>query len=348
MTSDNNETPRPTSDSPSVPDGGPNLLGRAFVAALPSVARRPLEVLPNGLFTYVWRVSAAQQVRLVLLTLIVFPLSMVPLELQRRIVNAAVDAQDFSVILLLAGVYLAFILINGSLKWVRGYYLGRVAEGVIRRLRFRIVRTLDTDDESGEGAKVSMMAAEAEKLGGFVAQAVADPLLQLGVFVSVFGYMLFVEPLIAIVAFAFFVPSLVLTPIMQGVINRYSARRIERVRELSADMTHDDFNGMDEAALAAHYDPLIEDIHGYRVRIVFTKHLLKVINNALGHLGPLSVLVVGGWLVLRGETELGTIVAFVSGYERLMSPARDLLNLYRQYSQMRVQYRLIHREVKVI
>jgi ABC-type bacteriocin/lantibiotic exporter with double-glycine peptidase domain len=319
-----------------------------FIAALPSVARQPLKVLPRGLFAYVWRVSAAQQVRLVLLTLLVFPLSMVPLELQRRIVNAAVEAQDFALILLFASFYLVFIVVNGSLKWVRGYYLGRVAEGVIRRLRFRIVRTLDSDDDSEEGAKVSMMAAEAEKVGGFVAQAVADPLLQLGVFCSVFGYMLFVEPLIALVAFAFFVPSLILTPLMQGVINRYSAQRIERVRELSRDMTHDDFDDMDEAELTAHYDPLIEDVHGYRVRIVFIKHLLKVFNNALGHLGPLSVLVVGGWLVFRGETEVGTIVAFVSGYERLMNPARGLLALYRQYSQMRVQYRLIHREVHEI
>ena len=31
-------------------------------------------------------------------------------------------------------------------------------------------------------------------------------------------------------------------------------------------------------------------------------------------------------------------------YEGLMSPARDLLNLYRQYLQMRVQHRRLHRE----
>jgi ABC-type bacteriocin/lantibiotic exporter with double-glycine peptidase domain len=324
------------------------MVGRLFVAALPPVKRRPLRVLPSGLLGYVWRVSATQQVRLVLLTLIVFPLSTVPLELQRRIVNGAVGAGDFGLVLALGGAYLVFIVVNGGLKWIRGYYLGRVAEGVIRRLRFRIVRTLDTDDDSNEGAKVSMMAAEAEKLGGFVAQSVADPLLQIGVFASVLGYMLFIEPLVAIVAFAFFLPSLILTPIMQQVINRYSAQRIERVRALSRDMTHDDFDGLDEEQLTAHYDPFIEDIHDYRVRIVFVKHLLKVINNALGHLGPLSVLVVGGWLVIRGETQVGTIVAFVSGYEKLMNPARDLLNLYRQYSQMRVQYRLIRQEVNEI
>ncbi len=283
---------------------------------------------------------------MVLLTLVVFPLSMVPLELQRRIVNAAVSLEDFDIVSGLGAAYLGFIVVNGGLKWVRGVYLGRVAEGVIRRLRFRVVRTLDGNDESEEGAKVSMVVAEVEKIGGFVAQAVADPLLQAGVFLSVFGYMLVVEPLVALVAFAFFIPSLVLTPVLQNVINRLSAERIQQVRTLSRDMTHDDFDGLDEEALTAHYDPMIEKVHALRVRIVVIKHALKIANNALGHLGPLSVLVLGGWLVIQGRTEVGTIVAFVSGYERLMGPARDLLNLYRQYSQMRVQYRLVAETVR--
>lgn len=330
----------PLGDNDPESDGRPTR-SALFEAALPPVPRGPLRRLPHELYTYVWQVSRAQQLRLVLLTLLVFPLSMVPLELQRRIVNAAVEFEDFALVLALGGAYLAFIAVNGVLKWLRGAYLGRVAEDVIRRLRFRVVRTLDTEDDSEEGAKVSMVAAEVEKLGGFVAQAVADPLLQAGVFVSVFGYMLVVEPLVALVAFAFFVPSLVLTPILQNVINRLSERRIARVRELSRDMAHDDFDGLDEATLTAHYDPMIEDIHRLRVRIVVIKHALKVVNNALGHLGPLSVLVFGGWLVIQGQTEVGTIVAFVSGYERLMGPARDLLNLYRQYSQMRVQYRMV-------
>jgi len=79
------------------------MVGRLFVAALPPVKRRPLRVLPSGLLGYVWRVGATQQVRLVLLTLIVFPLSTVPLELQRRIVNGAVGAGDFGLVLALGG-----------------------------------------------------------------------------------------------------------------------------------------------------------------------------------------------------------------------------------------------------
>ena len=45
-----------------------------------------------------------------------------------------------------------------------------------------------------------------------------------------------------------------------------------------------------------HYDPIIECIHRYRLRIVHVKHFFKVINNELGDLRPLSVFVVGGWV----------------------------------------------------
>ena len=67
------------------------------------------------------------------------------------------------------------------------------------------------------------------------------------------------------------------------------------MRALSRDIALDDFDVFDEARRRAHFDSIIEDIHHYRLRIVYVKHLFKVINNELGHLGPLSVLYVGGW-----------------------------------------------------
>ena len=53
------------------------------------------------------------------------------------------------------------------------------------------------------------------------------------------------------------------------------------------------------------------------------------------------VLIVGGYLVIRGQTTIGTVVAFISGFERLSGPLRDLLNFYREYSQAKVQYQMI-------
>ncbi|MDN3722514.1 hypothetical protein QW131_32925 [Roseibium salinum] len=109
------------------------------------------------------------------------------------------------------------------------------------------------------------------------------------------------------------------------------------VRELGECVLHDE---RDEAGAEA--DPLIGRIYGLRLRFAAIKHATKGLNNLMNHLGPLSVLMVGGWLVIQGQTEIGTIVAFMSGYERMTGPARELLNFYRRLAMMRVQYRLIH------
>jgi ABC-type bacteriocin/lantibiotic exporter with double-glycine peptidase domain len=106
-------------------------------------------------------------------------------------------------------------------------------------------------------------------------------------------------------------------------------------------MTEDGQSRGDEAAPGNHLNRLIEDVYCARIRIFVLKYFLKFFNNLLGQLGPLSVLLVGGWMVIQGQTEVGTIVAFISGFERLTGPSRELLNYYRRLSQMRVQYRLV-------
>ena len=51
-------------------------------------------------------------------------------------------------------------------------------------------------------------------------------------------------------------------------------------------------------------------------------------------------------MVVQGELALGAVVAFASGFERLIDPARELLGFYRRWSQMRVQHRLIHKALE--
>ncbi len=54
-----------------------------------------------------------------------------------------------------------------------------------------------------------------------------------------------------------------------------------------------------------------------------------------------AVLVFDGMVVIVDRTDIGVVVAFNSGFERIIEPARKLRNYYRQQSQMRVQYGLI-------
>jgi ABC-type bacteriocin/lantibiotic exporter with double-glycine peptidase domain len=159
---------------------------------------------------------------------------------------------------------------------------------------------------------------------------------------SVAGYMLIVDPLVAAVALAFFVPSIVLLVVLQPRLNRLTANKTEAQRELGEAILEEDRTVADaDAAGGTKIDRLIDQMYGLKIKIALLKYALKFANNLLGHLGPLSVLVVGGWLVIEGQTALGTIVAFISGYDKMSEPARDLLNFYRRLSMMKVQYGML-------
>ena len=290
-----------------------------------------------SLYGYVIEVSGRQQVRLGLLTLAVFPLSLAPLELQRRIVNYAVAHSAVELLLALGAIYLAVLFVQGGLKYLRDVYLYKTAEGVTRLLRSKFVRG---PLESGidRGTKQAIISAESEKVGGFVAESISLPMLQAGTVVSIAAYMLIIEPLIAMVAIVFLVPSVVVVGLAQPVLNRLSRSKITIVRALSDVVLRD---GRDDPPPRTEPDALVDRIYDLRLRFARLKIATKSFNQLITGLGLLGILVVGGWLAIQGRTEIGIIVAFMSGYERMTGPVRDLLNFYRRLSMMRVQYRLV-------
>lgn len=316
---------------------GPGLLRRL----LPSVDGMPLVRLPDRLYRYVLAVSWAQQIPLCLLTFVVFPLTLAPLELQRRIINDAIGGADLNLLLWLGGFYFAAALGQGLFKYARNVYLERVGQGVGRRLRRRIADNDSFGADMEAGTKQSLIVAEAEAVGSFVAESLAFPLLQAGIVCSIAGYMLVVDPVVAAVALGFFVPSVILVVIVQPRLNRLTGKKTRTQRTLGEAVLEGDRNSRKDDRAGATIDRLIERMYGLKIRIAGLKYGVKFVNNLLGHLGPLSVLVIGGWLVIEGETTLGTIVAFISGYDKMSDPARELLNFYRRLSMMRVQYGLV-------
>ena len=290
-----------------------------------------------SLYGFVLQVSRGPQVWLGLLTLMLLPLSMVPLELQRRIVNDAVAHAELERLLGYGVLYLGVLLLQAAIKFGRDLYLHAIAEGVTRVLRRKIVRRGPADGIE-DGTKQSILSAESEKVGGFVAESIALPLLQAGTVLSITAYMLAMEPLVAIVAIVFLVPSLVAVGWSQPVLNRLSRSKITVVRALGQAALRPD---RPDAATAVPPDALVERIYDLRLRFVSLKIATKSFNQLVNGLGLLSILLVGGWLAIQDRTEIGIIVAFMSGYERMTGPVRDLLNFYRRLSVMRVQYGLV-------
>src|ERR1700693_4611589 len=78
--------------------------------------------IPANIYRYVLATSGWHQLALVVLTVAVFLLEIVPLELQRRVVNDLVKHRDYRFIVALCGVYAATVLVQGGTKLVLNVY----------------------------------------------------------------------------------------------------------------------------------------------------------------------------------------------------------------------------------
>jgi ABC-type bacteriocin/lantibiotic exporter with double-glycine peptidase domain len=278
---------------------------------------------------------------------------MVPLELQRRIINQAVGGEQIELLLSLGGAYLAVVLLQGGLKYCMNMQRGHVSECLIAELRKGISRrtiaanregpgTADVDQQTG--TTVAMVAAEVEPLGGFAGESFSVPIVQIGVLLSVVAYMIVVEPYLALAGLAVFVPQAIVIPLVQAVINRRNKRRVELIRDVGDTIV--ETAGDDGRPFSAHEDTSglkrkIGLIYGLRMQVYKLKFGLKFFRNLVNHMSEIIVLLAGGWLVIEGETELGTIVAFLSGLQRVRDPWRDLVTYFRQASDARVKYELV-------
>lgn len=137
-----------------------------------------------------------------------------------------------------------------------------------------------------------------------------------------------------------FLPQLLVIPTLQEAINQRTERRIQTLRAVSSDI-------LGEASAPAAqprrgmFRRRIALVYVLNVQIVVRKFGINFVMNLLYTLGLIGILGVGGWMVLNGRTEVGTIVAFISGVNRMNTPWRDLMTWLREVTNAGTKYRLI-------
>jgi ABC-type multidrug transport system fused ATPase/permease subunit len=295
-------------------------LSRAFV-------RRGM---PPTLFGFIRRVSAWSQLWVSLVAIAVFILNTAPLELQRRILNAAVLEGDLGRVVALGLVYAAIVLAEGLLKLLLNISCGWIGEKAVRSLRLAASAAAETmamrrTSAGVRGVEISLILAEPEPIGGFVGIAVSELVLQIGILLSVFGYMIYMQPQLALVCILVTLPQLVFVPLMQLAINRRVQSRITVLRRVSAGVLREASSEADRE----HRQKLrFAEIFHLNLGIIKLRFSMKFLMNFTQNAGKVIVLVVGGWFVIKGSTDVGTVVAFVSGLNNVRDPWSDLVNWY--------------------
>jgi ABC-type multidrug transport system fused ATPase/permease subunit len=298
--------------------------------------------LPTSLYRFIWSATARQQIILCLVALIVVPVSMVPLELQRRMTNEAIGQQDVPLLLQLGAIYFTVMLAHGGLKYLLNIERGRVVELVALELRCRVQAASLAGDGTvlghHRGALVSMVAAESEDVAGFVAESLSVPLLQGGTIVGVLAYLVWVQPLIAALAIILYLPELIIIPWRQQVINRLGRLHVRLLRALGDTIVA----GLEPVPTpASRFPALARRAFTIRMATYRLKYLLTFLGNFLDAGGPLAVLVIGGWLVIRGQATLGTLVVFITAFQKVGDPIDQLMTYYRTAQNAGVKYGLL-------
>jgi ABC-type multidrug transport system fused ATPase/permease subunit len=299
--------------------------------------------LPRHLFGYVLETSAIHQLALLVLTVAVFLIELIPLELQRRIVNDLAKHREFHFVITLCLVYAGVVLVHGGAKLVLNVYRSWVGERATRDLRRRI-RSLAEDWPDApavlelQGTEVSMIVAEVEPIGGFVGGSVSEPALQGGVLLSVLAYMIHLELWVAVAALAIFLPQFVAVALMQHAINQRTAKRIGILRQLGTSVIA---AAEGSGARGGTDDQRIDRVFALNMGVFRLKFSMNYIMNACNHLQIVTVLLLGGWYVLQGRLEIGGVVAFISAIGRLNDPWGDLVNYFRDLSSNQVKYEML-------
>jgi ABC-type multidrug transport system fused ATPase/permease subunit len=300
--------------------------------------------LPRSIFRYVLGTSGFHQLLLLALTVSVFLLEVVPLELQRRIVNDLVKHRPYSWVVGLCVVYAGTVLVQGGTKLALNIYRGWVGERAKRDLRRRVHTFVETPGAAppaveAQGIAVSMIVAEVEPIGGFVGESVSEPLPQVGIMLSVLAYLIHIDPWMALAAFGLFIPQLVFVPLLQSAVNRRTGARIQVLRQLGIAMIAGNGGAADERSRVD--DRRIEKAFALDMGIFKLKFSMNFLMNVCNHLQIISALLIGGWWVYTNRLEIGGVVAFISGIGRLNDPWGDLVNYFRDVNVTQIKYRLL-------
>ena len=317
--------------------------------------------MEKTIYGFVFRHSLPQQIALLALTAVSFPVLYVSYEVPKIIINdviggsgepqtvAGIELDQHDYLWALCFAFLLLVLVNGAFKFAINTGKGRLGERMLRRLRYdlysRLLRfPLPVFKRVGQGEIIPMVTQEVEPLGGFMGDALTQPVYQFGILVTIGAFMLIQEPVIGLAALALYPVQMYAIPKLQRRVNELAKRRVQHVRRLSdrigesistVEAIHaDDGSNYFRADIAGR----LGGIYDIRYEIFRRKFFIKFLNNFLAQLTPFFFYSIGGYLVIEGSLSIGALVAVLAAYKDMSAPWKELLAYYQRQADARIKY----------
>jgi ABC-type bacteriocin/lantibiotic exporter with double-glycine peptidase domain len=151
--------------------------------------------------------------------------------------------------------------------------------------------------------------------------------------------MLYTEPSLGVVVLFIAVPQVVVLPMIQRRINVHVKERSHTLVR-PGDLMVESAPGQRSitGSRGGEISKAFEMIYLARRAVFKLKFGLKFLISALQSAAIFVLLFAGGIMVLKGKTEIGIVVAFISGLDRVLEPWREMIALLRSTSAARVQF----------
>ncbi|MEM9144651.1 MAG: ABC transporter transmembrane domain-containing protein [Pseudomonadota bacterium] len=320
--------------------------------------------MERSLFSFIWTHSRRDQIILLAVTVLSFPLLYATLELPKRIVNDAIGAESDRIALfgtelsqvqflgLLCIGFLLAVIASGLMKMQVNTMKGVLAERLLRRFRYLMISRIlrfpsRTFRRTSQGELIAMVTSEAEPLGGIMGDAVAQPVFQAGQMLTIMTFLFLQSVWLGLAAVALIPLQAWLIPMLQRRINVLQKQRVAEVRRL-AEQIGDTTANVGELRLAggvpltlASFTSRLGRLFEIRFQIYQKKFFMKFLNNFITQLTPFFFYSVGGYLAIKGELSVGALVAAIAAYKDIAAPWKELLTYYNQVQEMSLRYSTI-------
>lgn len=307
-------------------------------------------VTKRTLYSWVLAKNLRWQILLVFLVLLTVAARVVPLEMQKRIINNAIGMGQEGLLLLYCLFFIGSVLLASSLKFAINLLQAYIGQKTLQRMRAELYdhilslplsffRTIQP------GQVVNSLINELATISGFVGSAISVPLINVCTLLAMGGYLFYLNPLLAGLSFVLYPLQVFLIPKLQQRSNQANRYRVKISRDISGNIgevitgVHEVHGhagyGLENDKFASQAKSLMDA----NVRMNAYRYGIKFANNLFENIGPFILFLVGGTMTIRGHFDLGALVAFLSAYVSLNEPWRELMDFYQLLEDSRVRYK---------
>lgn len=300
---------------------------------------------------FYWAFEGNFKLQLVLLIVIIFVVfaRVLPLEMQKRIINDSIALRNLNGLLVYSAIYFAAITTASGLKLAINYLQALIGERAMSAMRQELYNhilhlPLRFFRSTQPGMVVSSLITELSTAGTFAGMAFAVPITNVLTLLAFASYLLWLNTKLAAATLVIYPIVVFIIPLLQTKANSANKKRVD-ISRATASQIAESISGIHEVQVHGAYSQegrkfksLIEDLRNTRIRWSLFRFAIKTANNYFVGLGPFIIFIFGGYLVMHGQLELGAMVAFLSAQEKLYDPWSELINFYQTYQDASVSY----------